>query len=34
VRRSLAQADYLRDELDQKIDAVRTDMVKVSYGAG
>jgi class 3 adenylate cyclase len=33
VRRSLAQADYLRDELDQKIDAVRTDMVKVSYGA-
>jgi class 3 adenylate cyclase len=33
ARRSLAQADYLRDELDQKIDAVRTDMVKVSYGA-
>ena len=33
VRRSLARADALRDELDDKIDAVRGEMVKVSYGA-
>jgi class 3 adenylate cyclase len=33
VRRSLARADALRDELDEKIDAVRTQMVKTSYGA-
>jgi class 3 adenylate cyclase len=33
VRRSLARADALRDELDKNIDAVRVEMVKVSYGA-
>jgi adenylate cyclase len=33
VRRSLARVDALRDELDEKIEAVRSDMVKVSYGA-
>jgi class 3 adenylate cyclase len=33
VRRDLAQVDFLRDELDEKIDAVRTDLLKVSYGA-
>src|SRR6476620_10206998 len=33
VRRSLARADELRDELDEKINAVRTDMMKTSYGA-
>jgi class 3 adenylate cyclase/flagellar basal body-associated protein FliL len=33
VRRSLARADALRDELDDKIDAIRGEMVKVSYGA-
>ena len=33
VRRSLARVDALRDELDDKIDAVRGEMVKVSYGA-
>jgi HAMP domain-containing protein len=33
ARRSLARADALRDELDEKIDAVRTEMLKVSYGA-
>ena len=33
VRRSLARADALRDELDDKIDAVRGEMVKASYGA-
>ena len=33
MRRSLARADALRDELDDKIDAVRGEMVKVSYGA-
>ena len=33
VRRSLARADALRDELDEKIGAVRAEMIKVSYGA-
>src|SRR6202022_2506199 len=33
VRRGLARADVLRDELDEKIDAIRAEMVKVSYGA-
>jgi class 3 adenylate cyclase len=33
VRRSLARADELRDELDEKINAVRTEMMKTSYGA-
>jgi class 3 adenylate cyclase len=33
VRRGLARVDSLRDELDEKIDAVRTEMVKTSYGA-
>jgi class 3 adenylate cyclase len=33
VRRGLARVDALRDELDEKIDAVRTEMVKASYGA-
>ncbi len=33
VRRGLARADMLRDELDEKIDAIRAEMVKVSYGA-
>lgn len=33
VRRSLARTDTLRDELDERIDAVRAEMVKVSYGA-
>ena len=33
VRRSLARVDTLRDELDDKIDAVRGEMIKVSYGA-
>ncbi|MEH2570166.1 adenylate/guanylate cyclase domain-containing protein [Bradyrhizobium sp. AZCC 2289] len=32
-RRSLAGADALRDEFNEKIDAIRTEMVKVSYGA-
>ncbi len=33
VRRSLARADALRDQLDEKINAVRTEMMKTSYGA-
>jgi class 3 adenylate cyclase len=33
VRRSLERADDLRDELDEKIESVRIDMVKVSDGA-
>jgi len=33
VRRSLAQTDVLRDELDEKMDAIRAELVKVSYGA-
>jgi class 3 adenylate cyclase len=33
VRRSLARADTLRDELDEKVDAVRTEMLTASYGA-
>jgi len=33
VRRSLAQVDSLRDELNQKIDAVRTEMLTASFGA-
>jgi adenylate cyclase len=33
VRRSLERTDTLRDELDEKIDAVRAEMVKVSDGA-
>jgi class 3 adenylate cyclase len=33
VRRSLARVDALRDEFNENIEAVRADMVKVSYGA-
>jgi adenylate cyclase len=33
VRRSLARVDSLRDQLQEKIDAVRTEMLKVSYRA-
>jgi class 3 adenylate cyclase len=33
VRRSLAQVDALRDEFNEKVEALRTEMVKVSYGA-
>lgn len=33
VRRSLGRADTLRDELDEKVDAVRTEMLTASYGA-
>lgn len=33
VRRSLAGTDALRDEFNEKIDAIRTEMVKVGYGA-
>ena len=33
ARRSLAQADALRDEFDEAVDAVRNDMLKVSYDA-
>jgi class 3 adenylate cyclase len=33
VRRSLARVDALRDEFDGKVDAVRTEMLKVSYEA-
>jgi class 3 adenylate cyclase len=33
VRRSLARVDSLRDELDEKVDTVRSEMLKVSYGA-
>ena len=33
ARRSLAQADALRDEFDKAVDAVRNDMLKVSYAA-
>jgi len=33
ARRSLAQADALRDEFDEAVDAVRNDMLKVSYAA-
>jgi len=33
VRRSLAGVDALRDEFNEKIDAIRSDMAKVSYGA-
>jgi class 3 adenylate cyclase len=33
VRRSLARVDSLRDQLNEKLDAVRTGMLKVSYGA-
>src|SRR3981081_4146150 len=33
VRRSLARVDSLRDPLHEKIDAVRTEMLKVSYRA-
>lgn len=33
VRRSLARTDALRDELNQGVDAVRGEMVKVSYAA-
>ena len=33
VRRSLARVDSLRDELDEKVDATRTEMVKASYAA-
>ncbi len=33
VRRGLARADVVRDGLDEKVAAVRTEMVKASYGA-
>jgi class 3 adenylate cyclase len=33
ARRSLAGVDALRDEFNEKIDAIRSDMTKVSYGA-
>jgi class 3 adenylate cyclase len=33
VRRSLARTDVLRDELGEKMDAIRAELVKVSYGA-
>lgn len=33
VRRGLARVDALRDELNEKIEAVRNEMLKVSYGA-
>jgi class 3 adenylate cyclase len=33
VRRSLARVDALRDQLNEKIDTVRTEMLKVSYRA-
>jgi class 3 adenylate cyclase len=33
ARRGLARADTLRDELDDRIEAVRAEMMKVSYGA-
>jgi adenylate cyclase len=33
ARRSLARADALRDELDDKIETLRGEMMKVSYGA-
>jgi adenylate cyclase len=33
VRRSLARVDSLRDQVSEKIDAVRTEMLKVSYRA-
>jgi class 3 adenylate cyclase len=33
TRRSLARADTLRDELEQKIEALRAEMGNVSYGA-
>jgi class 3 adenylate cyclase len=33
VRRGLARADALRDELDEKIDDLRTEMLRVSAGA-
>src|SRR5260221_13955661 len=33
ARRGLAQVDALSDELNEKIEAVRSEMVKVSYGA-
>ena len=33
VRRSLARVDSLRDQLNEKIDTIRTEMLKVSYRA-
>ena len=33
VRRGLARVDALRDELDEKIETVRNELLKVSYGA-
>src|SRR3954452_8080976 len=33
MRRSLGRSDVLRDELDEKIDVLRTEMVKISYRA-
>ena len=33
VRHGLARVDALRDELDERINAVRAEMLKVSYGA-
>ncbi len=33
MRRSLGRSDVLRDELDEKIDVLRNEMVKISYSA-
>jgi adenylate cyclase len=33
VRRSLAQVDSLRDELDEKVESVRNEMLKIGFGA-
>ena len=33
VRRSLTRGDALRDELDEKVEALRAEMARVSYGA-
>jgi class 3 adenylate cyclase len=33
VRRSMTRTDVLRDEFDEQLDAVRNEMLKVSYGA-
>jgi class 3 adenylate cyclase len=33
VRRSMTRTDVLRDEFDEQLDAIRNEMLKVSYGA-
>ena len=33
ARRSLARVDALRDELNEKVESIRTEMMKTSYGA-